>query len=146
MTLNSQKRIAAQILKVGKNRVYMNPERREDISSAITREDIRALINEGVISARPEQGSSRGRIKQKNLQKKKGRRKGHGSRKGTKKSRNPKKEEWINKIRTIRNELKKLRKEGKIEKKEYRELYRQSKGGLFQSKRHLKEYIKKIKK
>jgi len=44
--LKSQRRLAAQILKVGQNRVWINPERIDDVEAAITREEIRKLIHE----------------------------------------------------------------------------------------------------
>ena len=44
--LNVQKRLAAQILKCGRNRVRFDPDRLEDIKEAITKTDIRSLIGE----------------------------------------------------------------------------------------------------
>ena len=38
MNLTTQKRLAASILKVGLNRVWIDPERLEDVSMAISRE------------------------------------------------------------------------------------------------------------
>ena len=40
MNLTTQKRLAASILKVGLNRVWIDPERMEEVSMAITRERI----------------------------------------------------------------------------------------------------------
>ena len=71
-SLKSQRRIAAQILKVGQNRVWINPERTEDAETAITRDEIRKLIHEGVIEARPEKGVSRGRARVLHKKRKKG--------------------------------------------------------------------------
>lgn len=146
MNLSSQRRIAGKILKCGIRRIFMNPERTEDISKAITREDIKALIKEGAILVKPERGISRGRFKKRYSQKKKGRRKGYGSREGKQSARNPKKKSWVRKIRAIRDELKKIREEEKIDEKEYRMLYRKAKGNLFLSRRHLREQIEKTKK
>ena len=44
MSLVSQKRLAANILKVGTTRVWVDPEDTDRVSSAITREEIRKLI------------------------------------------------------------------------------------------------------
>jgi large subunit ribosomal protein L19e len=143
MNLRSQRKLASKILDVGIDRVWIDPDRVEDVSKAITREDIKALVKEGAISAQVKKGVSRGRIRKKHSQKKKGQRKGQGSRKGKKTARSPKKKNWIRKIRAIRDELKKLKAEGKIEEKEYRRLYRQVKGNVFQSRRHLREHIVK---
>lgn len=141
MKLILQRKLAAKILKVGINRIYISPEKKEDVSKAITRDDIRALIKDGSISVRKEKGASRARARKIREQKRKGRRKGHGSRKGKKGARTPRKEIWISKVRALRDELRKLKKEGKIDKKEYRKLYRQIKGNLFKSRRHLRESL-----
>ncbi|MEM2918959.1 MAG: 50S ribosomal protein L19e [Candidatus Altiarchaeota archaeon] len=141
MNLSLQRRLAAKILKVGINRIYISPEKKEEVSKAITRDDIRALIKDGLISVRKEKGTSRVRVRKIKEQKRKGRRKGHGSRKGKKGARTPRKEIWISKVRALRDELKKLKKEGKIDRKEYRKLYRQIKGNIFKSRRHLRESL-----
>jgi LSU ribosomal protein L19E len=47
MNLTTQKRLAAEILKVGTNRVWIDPERVEEVSTAITRESIKQLIKDG---------------------------------------------------------------------------------------------------
>lgn len=112
--MRSQKRIAADLLKVGVNRIRFIPEAKEEIAMAITREDIRTLIAKGSIYALPAGRSSRGRIRKLRSQKKKGRRLGPGSRKGAAGARAPKKVLWMRKIRAIRRELKALRASGKI--------------------------------
>jgi len=144
MNLRSQKRIASELLGVGINRVKIDPDAIEDISKAITRDDIRFFIANKLITVEQKKGISRGRVRKKKLQKKKGRRKGHGHRSGTKNARNPSKKEWMNKIRALRDELKKLREDGKISNSEYRKLYYQAKGNLFHSRRHLLEYIERM--
>lgn len=52
-TLKMQRRIAAELLKCGENRVWIDPEKVDEVASAITREDIRRLIKEGVIRKNP---------------------------------------------------------------------------------------------
>ena len=81
--LSSQRRLAAQILKVGKNRVWINPERIDDVDGAITRDEIKRLIHEKIIVSLPEKGVSRSRAKVIHEKKRVGRRKGAGSRTGT---------------------------------------------------------------
>ena len=81
--LTSQRRLAAEILKVGRNRVWIDPQRIEDVESAITREEIRKLVHEKVIATLPVQGVSRGRAKVIQAQKRRGRRKGAGSKSGS---------------------------------------------------------------
>ena len=51
--LSSQRRLAAQILKVGKNRVWINPELIDDVEGAITRDEIKRLIHEKIIVSLP---------------------------------------------------------------------------------------------
>ena len=47
--LAGQRRLAARILKIGQNRVWINPERMDDVEGAITREEVRKLIHEKII-------------------------------------------------------------------------------------------------
>ena len=54
--LTNQRRLAAQVMKIGRNRVWIDPQRIEDVESAITREEIRKLVHEKVIAALPIQG------------------------------------------------------------------------------------------
>lgn len=142
MNLNHQKRMAAEILKCGKNRVYFDPYLIEDIKMAITREDIRNLVKEGIIQKRYKTGISNQRKKVRHERKKKGLARGIGKRKGVKSSRTPKKATWIRKIRPIRRELKKLRDRKAITVSTYRKLYKNAKGGMFTSVAHLNRYIK----
>ncbi|MDI9644474.1 MAG: 50S ribosomal protein L19e [Candidatus Verstraetearchaeota archaeon] len=136
MSLRNQRRIAAEVLGVGETRVWIDPERFEDVSAAITRDDIRGLIKEGAIGARPVKGVSRGRYRIAHLQRKKGLRKGPGSRKGKVEG-----DEWEERIRSMRAFLRLLKKRKIITASAYRELYLKSKGGAFHDKRQLKTYI-----
>ncbi len=140
MKLKLQRRIAARILKCGEGRVWIDPTKIKDIEQAITASDIKHLIKKGYIKKLPIQGTSRARARKKELQRKKGRRRGPGSRKGPRKSR---KEIWMERVRALRKYLRKLKKEGKITSRTYRDLYRKVKGGAFKSKAHLKLYIDK---
>ncbi|TFG10318.1 50S ribosomal protein L19e [Candidatus Heimdallarchaeota archaeon] len=141
MDVKTQKRIAAKILKVGANRVKIDPESLPDVALAITREDVRRHIDDGDITKSKVKGVSRGRARAVAAKKKKGQRIGPGSRKGPKYSRLSSKDRWINKIRAQRKYLKSLRDEGYIDTINYRKLYLQSKGGLFRSVRYLRNYI-----
>jgi large subunit ribosomal protein L19e len=143
MTLNSQKNIAARILKCGRSRIWFDPARIGDIKEAITANDVRRLIKDDVIKALPKRGISSYRRKKIIKQLKKGRRRGKGTRKGKLGTRMPRKRVWIQKIRALRNELRKLRSEGRIEKRIYRNIYMKAKGGLFRSRSHLLTYLEK---
>ncbi len=145
MNLSTQRRMAALILKVGEGRVWFDSEELGDIDEAVTRADIRGLINDKVIQARQKKGTSRVRANFRKAQKVKGRRSGHGTRKGAKGARLPKKRKWISTIRPIRKTLVELREAQKIDNPTYRKLYGMSKGGIFKSKAHLNMYVKEKK-
>ncbi|UCH71952.1 MAG: 50S ribosomal protein L19e [Thermoplasmatales archaeon] len=139
--LRNQRRMAASLLKCGTNRIWMDQDRLDEIAKAVTKDDIRILINGKAINCKQIKGISRGRKKFNVKQKEKGRRRGYGSRKGAKYARLPKKERWINTIRPIRSYLKILRTEKQIDKKTYCKYYRKAKGGEFRSKHHLKTHL-----
>src|SRR5438132_946076 len=60
MSLRSQRRIAASLLKAGETRVWIDPEEGDRVGSAITRQEIATLIREGRIRALPKKGSTAG--------------------------------------------------------------------------------------
>ncbi|WP_296883841.1 50S ribosomal protein L19e [uncultured Methanobrevibacter sp.] len=126
MNLTTQRRLAASILKVGLNRVWIDPERLEEVSMAITRE----------------KGNSSYRSKKIKEQKAKGKRKGRGSIKGAKKARTPKKKAWMTTIRALRKDLKEMREEEVIDATTYRKLYKMAKGGAFRSKSYMRNYAR----
>ena len=63
MKLSTQKRLAADVLKVGMSRVWIDPDFEDEVSLAITRDDIRRLIDEGAIQKKRTIGVSRGRAR-----------------------------------------------------------------------------------
>jgi len=137
MTVSTVRRIAADILKVGKSRVWISPERVDEVESAVTREDVRRLIKDGAIAKRPSSAPSRGRKRLFAQERRAGRHGGAGSRKGAKGARRPRTLEWPARVRALRRTLRKLMDSGKIESARYRSLYLQIKGGRFSSKREL---------
>jgi len=145
MKVSSQRRLAAQILKVGENRVWIDPNRLDDVAMAIRRDDIRRLIHEGAIRQLPIKGVSRARAKELFEKRKRGLRSGHGSRKGKSTAKVSSKERWMIKIRAIRRHLKKLRARRIIRPSDYRRLYRLAKGGVFPSIRRVDNYIQEHK-
>lgn len=142
MDLSNQRRMAADILGVGSGRVWMDAEKAEDISTAITREDIQEQISAGVIKRKPQKGVSRGRTRAKDKKRAYGHRKGHGSRRGAKGARMPRKERWMKRIRAIRKRLKTLREEGTIDASMYRKLYGKATSGEFRDVSHLDSHLK----
>jgi large subunit ribosomal protein L19e len=132
------KRLAADILGVGVSRVKISPEAVGRLDEVVTRDDVRALIEEGLIWAEPKKGVSRGRWRIRHLKKKQGRRRGPGSRKG---KRVDEQEVWKNKVRAMRRFLNTLKRLGKLEPAVWRRLYRMVKGNYFRDLNHLKTYI-----
>ena len=127
-----QKRLAAQILKVGESRIWLDPTKREDIEKAITKADIRNLIKKGFIKALPPKVK---KVKEKR------KRRGAGSKKGKKYSIVKRKRRWINTIRPLRKMLRELKDSGKIDNPTYRKLRKLVKSGMFRSRAHLKIYL-----
>jgi large subunit ribosomal protein L19e len=138
MTLTSQKRLAAELLKVGVTKVWIDPEDTERVSSAITRNEIRKLIHEGSIKKLPQIGISRGRTRVRQQELLAGRHKGPGSKKG---STGQSKRRWVIRIRSIRRRLRGLRDKRFITTQVYRKLILMAKGGTFRSAAHLDEYV-----
>jgi large subunit ribosomal protein L19e len=141
LSLRSQRRLAAEILKIGKNRVWIDSTKLENVEGAITRSDISSLIHEGVIKALPKIGISRYRARILHEKKKKGRRRDKGSRTGGKFSINSRKTMWMYRIRAQRRRLRELKLKRRITAGVYRKLYLMAKGGAFKSASHLMLHI-----
>ena len=139
--LRAQKRLASEVLDVGKNRLWFDPERQGDIADAITRDDIRELVDEGAITAKDKKGNSRGRARERQQKRSYGHQKGAGSRKGKAGARQNPKKDWTSRIRAQRTKMRELRDDGDLEPAEYRELYDQAGGGEFDSVADLERYI-----
>tara|TARA_B100000686_G_C16355898_1_gene745210 strand:- start:201 stop:677 length:477 start_codon:yes stop_codon:yes gene_type:complete len=147
MFISNQKRMAAEIFSrkegrpVGIHRIWINPDYLSEVADAVQKDDVRILIEDGIIRARPIKGTSRSRARKAAFQKSKGRRKGQGSRRGSANSRNPRKQRWMSKIRAQRRTLKELREDGSINSSQYRHFYLKAKGGSYRSISHLKSNI-----
>jgi large subunit ribosomal protein L19e len=140
--LTNQRRLAAQLLKIGRNRVWIDPERTEDVEGAITREEVRKLIHEKVIQSLPEKGVSRSRAKTIQEKKKKGRRQGMGSYTGSPRATISKKEAWMTKIRSLRRKLRELKASRVITETTYSQTYRMAGSGRFNSVADMERYLK----
>ena len=139
--LRAQRRLAADVLDVGKNRVWFDPDEQGEIAEAITREQIQELVDVGLIKAKEKRGNSRGRARERNAKRAYGHRKGPGSRRGTAGARDNSKDRWRDGIRAQRQRLRSLRDEGDLTPAQYRELYRKASGGEFRSVRYMMTYI-----
>ena len=142
MSLKSQRRLAAKILKVGETRIWIDPERIDYVETAITREEIRKLIHEKVVKSLPEKGVSRARARVLAEKRKKGLRRGPGGKSGPARSKISKKQVWMNRIRPLRKRMRELRDTRAIAESTYRKLYDMSESGVFESKADLERYIR----
>lgn len=129
MNLIKKKKLAAKVLKVGKNRVVFDQEKLAEIKEAITKQDIRDLHNSGVI-----------KIKDKKGRRKKIKRKTRGEGKRKKKIRQ-RKREYVKITRKLRRYLFELKKQGKMNNGEYNKLRKRIKAREFRSKAQLKEQL-----
>ncbi|MCL7385462.1 MAG: 50S ribosomal protein L19e [Thaumarchaeota archaeon] len=139
MSLTLQKRLAAELLKCGESRVRFDEERLDEIEAAISREEIKRLIEDGAIYKIQKKGISKGRLRERK------RRKGPGSRKGGKYSIIPRKTQWMLKVRAQRKALKKLRDSKMLVEGAYRKVYKMVKSGAFKSVSAMMEYLKQNK-
>mgnify|MGYP001218377011 CR=1 FL=1 len=63
MFLSNQKRMAAEILSrkegktVGIHRIWVNPDYLSEVADAVQRDDVRLLIDDGIIKAKPIKGT-----------------------------------------------------------------------------------------
>jgi large subunit ribosomal protein L19e len=142
VSLKSQRRLAAEILKVGENRVWIDPERIDYVESAITREEIRKLIHEKVVRPLPQKGVSRARARVLKEKRKKGLRRGPGGKSGSARAKISKKQAWMNRIRPLRKRLRELKDSRTITETVYRKLYDMSESGVFESTAELERYIR----
>jgi len=141
MNITKSKRMAAQILKVGENKIWLDPEQTEKITESMTKEDIRGLIGSGVIKVSKKAGHSRGRARILKAKKKAGRKRGYGKRKGRKKARIQKKATWVKNVRAQRKKLAELKKSGKKLKVPYSKAYKMVKGSYFRGKKYLDGFV-----
>lgn len=131
--LSLQRKLASRILKVGKSRVWIDPEHISDVKNSITAADVRKMISHGYIKA------TKGKVKFPKEQKKKKR--SPGRTRGKAGAIYNKKRRWINTVRPLRKMLKGLKAEGKIDQETYKKTYLLIKGGSFRSRAHLKLHL-----
>ena len=134
MSIETIRRLAADILGVGKNRIKMNPNEIQRVKESLTRGDVDTLIKDKIITL----SEVRGRRK-----KTRRTRRGEGKRKGRRAR--VRKEDWMVQVRSQRAYLRALIKEGQLKKENKRVVYTKIKSGTFRSKTAMLTYLKENK-
>lgn len=133
MTIATVRRLAADIMNVGRNKVKISPDGLKEAEGALTRSDVKGLIEKGIITKlRPAGRASTARRA----------RRGRGRRRGTPLD---SKEVWMQKVRAQRRFLSMLLSSGVLEKGSRREIYMKVKSGIFRNKRAMLLYLKENK-
>jgi len=131
MKLEKKKNLIARTLNVGKSRVIINIKRMQEIKEAITKQDIRDLLNDKAISIREVKG-------RRTIRKRKTRR-----RAGSIKQRPSRgKQKYVKLTRKLRGHLFQLKKNKKISQESFLKLRKQIRTKEFRSLSHMKERIK----
>ena len=131
MKINKKKELAIRTLGVGKERIIFDVDRLEEIKDILTRQDIRDLVKSGAIRITE--------IKGRKKVKKRKRKRGPGK---VKKKSKQRKQRYVKLTRGLREYVLGLKGKKEISRKEYEDLRKKIKAGLFKSKAHLKEYTK----
>ena len=134
MNLKKKKELAAKTLGVGKHRVSFNPTGLSEIKEAITKQDIKTLHQEGIITIKLIKG--RRKIQKRN------RRRGPGKIKMKVKHR---KQDYVKITRKLRKHLKMLKNENAIDKELYYDIRKKIKMRSFKNLSYLKEYLASLK-
>ena len=142
MSIATTRRIASELLNVGENRVKIKPAEIKKVEEALTRDDVRSLIKDGIVYAERKKGVSRIRARIKSKKRKSGRARGMGSRKGRKYSKIKQKLAWMRRVRAQRILVRELKFENKLKEGSYRNAYMMIKGGAFKSKASLLSHLK----
>jgi len=131
--LRTKKALASKALKVGKGKLIFSAEGINEIKEAITRQDIKDLASQGIISIKPIKG-------RKKIVRRKTRR-GPGK---IKKTVNHRKQEYVKITRKLRRYLMELRDRGIVERELYWNLRNKIRMRAFKSKANFKDYLRSI--
>jgi len=140
MSMKFARRAAAEILNRGESAIRFNKNAIDEIKKALTKDDVRKLIQNGSIYAVKAKHNLS--LNSKILKKKReeGRRRGFGRRKGTRKARGG--ISWEKKVRSQRAVLKELKEMGKIDSSNFKKFYLLIKGNAFPDKASLLLHLK----
>ena len=131
MNLANKKALAAKALKVGKGRLQFKTENLTEIKEAITRQDIKQLKDEGIISIKPVKGRKTN-VKRKH-------RRGPGK---IKMKVNKRKQEYVKITRKLRAYAMSLRDRGVLERELYKKIRNKIRMREFKSKANMKDFLK----
>lgn len=129
MKLDKKKSLAARTLGVGKERIVLVQSRLDDIKEAITKQDIRDLVEDKAIVIKEVKG--RKKVKKSN-------KKSTGN---IRKKVNKRKKKYVTITRKLRNYVKELQKQGILSKDQVKEIRKRIRNKDFKSKANLKEFI-----
>jgi len=127
MDLSKKRALAARTFNVGKERIFFVPSRLDEVKEAMTKQDIRDLHREKAILIKD--------IKGRRMKVKKRTKRGDGNKKKNIKN---KKRTYMILTRKLRKYLGDLKSQGKIAKKESKEIRKKIRNKAYRSKAHLK--------
>ena len=135
MSIKFAKRAAAQILNRGETAIRLLPGSVMDVDKALTKDDVRRLIEKGSIYAVKAKHNASSRSKILKKARAAGRRRGIGRRRGTDKARQGRL--WEKKVRSQRRLLKELKLAKKIDTAMFNQFYSHVKGNQYATKANL---------
>ena len=135
MNLKKKKALTRRTLKAGKKRIVFLSSRLDEIKEAITKQDIRDLQKEGAIFV----AEIKGRKKVKKQAKK-------TSQGNIRKKVSKRKQEYVIMTRKLRKYTAEMKKQGKLNQEEVKEIRKKIRSKFFKSKANLRQYIEELKK
>src|SRR3989338_9721346 len=105
MKLRKIRKLGAELLGVGETRIWIDPDKIEEIRKCITKDDVRVKIKEGAIKKRDFAQISRAGARALHKKKKLGRKRGFGKRKAGRKRRAESRRSWISNVRAQRKKI-----------------------------------------
>ena len=133
MKLEGKKSLIVRTLGVGRDRISFNTSRLSEVKEAITKQDIRDLVQSGVIIIKQPNG------RRKNVKRKTRRRIG-SVRKKVKNG----KEEYMILTRKLRSHLSQLKRRGQISQEDFMLLRKEARSRDFRSLPHMKERMQSL--